>query len=240
VTDFVMLASALAPILLLIGCMLARPPLALLGVGAAVGFLSTVGVAATYQGDFAGFVNGAVALIGGTAAAVIVIGIFHAIGAKVAFARLFRAGFRDIAARAEGNAPDTQRWTNRMMDRTALIAARAGSASAHSALPPYDALVGLRIGYLAGELHALLTTLTDREERAALGEALRGISEHFHRSEPARREPAGESVLSAIDRAMMAFAADPRPDRRRSGLILLTGLRRSLFPHANALAGMHG
>jgi uncharacterized membrane protein YccC len=240
VTDFVMLASVLAPILLLIGSMLARPPLALLAVGAAVGFLNTVGLAATYQSDFAGFVNGAVALIGATAVAVIVIGIFHAIGAKVAFARLFRAGFRDIAARAEGNAPDTQRWTNRMMDRTALIAARAGSAAAHSGLPPYDSLVGLRIGYLAGELHALHTTLTDREERAALGEALRGISEHFHRSEPARRESAGESVLDAIDRAMMAFAADPRPDRRRSGLILLTGLRRSLFPHANALAGMHG
>jgi uncharacterized membrane protein YccC len=238
VTDFVMLASVFAPLLLLIGSMLARPPLALLATGAAVGFLNTVGVAATYQRDFGGFVNGSVAQIGGTMVAVLVIGIFHAVGADVAFARLFRAAFRDIAARADGDAPDTHRWTTRMIDRTALIAARAGSAAAQSALPPYDALVGLRIGYLAGELHALVATLTDNEERAALSEALRGISEHFRRIGLTRREPAGDSLLNAIDRAMLAFTANPRQDRRRSGLILLTGLRRSLFPHADAFVGM--
>ena len=127
-----------------------------------------------------------------------------------------------------------------MIDRTSLIAARAGSPAALSALPPYDALVGLRIGYLAGELHALHATLTDNEERAALSEALRGISEHFRRIGLARGELARDSLLNAIDRAMTAFAADPRPDRRRSGLILLTGLRRSLFPHAGAFVGMHG
>jgi uncharacterized membrane protein YccC len=220
--------------------MLARPPLALLALGALVGFLNTVGLAATYQSDFAAFVNGAIAQIGGTAVTSIVIGIFHVVGADVAFARLFRAGFLDIAARADGNAPETQRWANRMIDRTALIAARAGSAAPNLALPPYDTLVGLRTGYLAGELHALRATLTDSEERTALGEALRGISEHFHRIEPARREPARESVLNAIDRAMMAFAADPRRDRRQSGLILLTGLRRSLFPRANAFVGSPG
>jgi hypothetical protein len=104
-------------------------------------------------------------------------------------------------------------------------------------LPPYDALVGLRIGYLAGELHALHTTLTDREERAALGEALRGISAHFRRIEPATHVPTGVPVLHAIDRAMKAFAADPRTDRRRTGLVLLTGLRRSLFPNADPFAG---
>lgn len=240
VTDFAMLVLVLAPILLLLGSLLARPALALLALGALIGFLNTVGLAATYQSDFAGFVNGAIAQIGGTAVSVIIIGIFHVIGADVAFARLFRAGFRDIAARADGKAPDTQRWTNRMLDRTALIAARAGSATARLAAPPYDELVGLRIGYLAGELHALLDTLTNTEERTALGEALRGISEHFRRIGPLNREPPEQSLLHAIDRAMMAFVADPRADRRRSGLIMLTGLRRSLFPHASALVRTQG
>jgi uncharacterized membrane protein YccC len=234
ITDFVMLALVLAPILLLTGSMLARPPLALLALGVLIGFLNTVGLASTYQSDFSAFVNGAIAQLGGTAVTIVVIGIFHVIGAETAFARLYRAGFRDIAARADGNAPDTQRWTSRMLDRTALIAARGGTAAARSALPSYDALVGLRIGYLAGELYALQTTLTSSEERTALGEALRGISEHFRRIEAARREPATESVLQAIDRAMTAFVAHSHADRRRSGLILLTGLRRSLFPRANA------
>jgi uncharacterized membrane protein YccC len=234
VTDFVMLALVLSPILLLTGSMLARPPLALLALGVLIGFLNTVGLAATYQSDFSAFVNGAIAQLGGTALAIVVIGIFHVIGAEAAFARLYRAGFRDIAARADGCAPDTQRWTGRMLDRTALIAARGGTAAARPALPSYDALVGLRIGYLAGELRALQTTLTGGEERTALDEALRGISEHFRRIEAARREPAAESVLQAIDRAMTAFVADPHAERRYSGLILLTGLRRGLFPQASA------
>jgi uncharacterized membrane protein YccC len=219
---------------------LVRPALALLALGGLIGFLNTVGIAATYQSDFAGFVNGSIAQIAGTAVSVIIIGIFHVVGADVAFARLLRAGFRDIAARADGKAPDTQRWTNRMLDRMALIAARAGSPAAQLTPPPYDALVGLRIGYLAGELHALLDMLSNSEERTALDAALRGISEHFRRIGPVEREPPEESLLDAIDRAMMAFAADRRPDRPRRGLIMLTGLRRLLFPHANAFVGTQG
>lgn len=238
VTDFVMLAFVLAPILLLLGSLLARPSLMLLALGGIVGFLNTVGLATTYQDDFTGFVNGSIAQIAGTAAAVIIIGMFHVIGADAAVARLFRAGFRDIAARADGKARNTQPWISRMIDRTALIAARASSAAPPTPLPAYDALVGLRIGYLVGELHALLPTLATREERTQLAEALQGISAHFRRIGPAKRVPAAEPLLRAIDRAMAAFAAaDPRPDRRRSGLILLTGLRRSLFPHAGAFEG---
>jgi uncharacterized membrane protein YccC len=240
VTDFVMLASVLAPILLLLGSMLARPTLAPLAVAGLVGFLNTVGLAATYQSDFAGFVNGAIAQVAGIVASIVIIGIFHVIGPDVAFARLRRAGFRDIAARADGKARDTQRWVNRMLDRTALIAARAGSFAAELTPPPYDTLVGLRIGYLAGELHVLLSTLTISEERAALGEVLRGVSEHFHRIESAGRKPAERSVLEAIDRAITAFVADSHVARRRSGLILLTGLRRSLFPQANVYEGAAG
>jgi uncharacterized membrane protein YccC len=220
--------------------MLARPARALLALGALIGFLNTVGLAATYQSDFAGFVNGSIAQIAGTAVSVIIIGVFHVVGADVTFARLLRAGFRDIAARADGKAPDTQRWTNRMLDRTALIAARAGSPAAQLTPPPYDALVGLRIGYLAGELHALLDTLSNSEERTALGAALRGISEHFRRIEPVEREPPEESLLDAIDRAMMAFAADPHADRRRGALVMLTGLRRSLFPQVNTFVATPG
>ena len=240
VTDFVTLAMVLAPILLLLGSMLARPALALLALSALIGLLNTVGLAATYHSDFAAFVNGAIAQIAGTAVSVITIGIFHVVGADVAFARLIRAGFRDIAARADGKAPDTQRWTNRMLDRVALIAARAGSPEAQLTAPPYDALVGMRIGYLAGELHALLDTLSNTEKRTALSTVLQGISEHFRRIGPVNSEPPGESLFVAIDRAMMAFATDPRADRRRSALILLTGLRRSLFADANTFVGTPG
>ena len=232
VTDFVMLAGVLAPLLLLFGSMLARPALAPFALGALLGFLNTVGIASTYQSDFENFINGAVAGAAGVGAAVMVIDIFHVIGADVAFARLFRAGFRDIAARADGRARDTLLWTRRMIDRMGLIAVRSGPTGVHPALPPYDTLVGLRIGYLAGELRAFSSTLSVGEERNAIEDALSGISDHFRSIHPAERVPMREAVLQAIDRAMSAFMIDPQPERRRRAAVLLTGLRRGLFPRA--------
>jgi len=237
VTDFVMLVAVLAPFLLFVGSMLARQSLTSFALGELIGFLNTVGLASTYQSDFAGFINGATGTVVGTLAAIIIIDIFYAIGAEVAFVRLFRAGFRDIAARADGKVRDPRRWTSRMIDRMALITARSGPAGMHPALPPYDALVGLRIGSFAGELRTFLPTLGDREERTAINEVLTGISAHFRRIGPAERVPAGAGVLDAIDRALAAFAADPQPERRRRGTIVLTGLRRNLFPHAAPFAG---
>src|SRR5262249_22728591 len=237
VTDFVMLAAVLAPLLLLIGSMLARQSLAPFAVGEVVGFLNTVGLASTYQSDFATIVNGATASVVGTLAAVMIIDMFEVIGAEAAFARLFRAGFHDIAARADGKVRDPRRWTSRMIDRMALITARSVPAGMHPALPPYDALVGLRIGYFAGELRTFSSTLGDREARNAINEVLSGISAHFRSIGPAEHVPAEAGVLDAIDRALAAFAADRQPERRRRGTIVLTGLRRNLFPHAAPFAG---
>jgi uncharacterized membrane protein YccC len=232
VTDFVTLAAVIAPFLLLFGSLSARPSLMAVSLGVLLGFLYTVGFASTYQGNFQSFINGAIAEVAGVGVTAVIIDIFQVIGADLAFARLFRAGFRDIAARADGTARDTGRWVSRMFDRMALIAARTGPSGVHPALPPYDALVGLRIGYLAGELRAFSSTLSEVEERRAIDEALKGISAHYRSIGPATRVPAGEAVLHAIDRAMAAFAIDPRRERRLRGAILLTGLRRSLFPSA--------
>jgi uncharacterized membrane protein YccC len=236
VTDFVMLAAVIAPFLLLVGSLLARPSRAQFAIGALIGFINTAGFAATYQSSFPNFINGAIAGIAAVGAGVIIIDIFQATGAELAFARLFRAAFRDIAARADGKVV-TGRWVSRMFDRIALIAARSGPTGVHPALPPYDVLVGLRIAYLAGELRAFSSTLSEGEERTAIEQALQGISTHYNSVGPTKRGPVGEPVLHAIDRAMTTFTVDKQPERRRRGALLLTGLRRSLFPEAKAFAG---
>jgi hypothetical protein len=178
------------------------------------------------------------ATIAGVAAATFFIDMFCVIGADVAFARLFRAGFRDIAARADGKERDAGLWTARMIDRIALVAARAGPTGVHPALPPYDALVGLRVGYLAGELRALCSTLAEGGERRAVDAALSGISFHFRTIGPTKRVKMGDAVLRAIDCAITAFATDRQPERRRrSAILLLSGLRRTLFPEAEAFGG---
>ena len=93
------------------------------------------------------------------------------------------------------------------------------------------------MGYLAGELRAFSSTLSEGEERKAIDEVLNGLSAHYRSIGPARRVPVGEAVLHEIDRAMAALAVDSRAARRRRGTILLTGLRRSLFPSAQAFTG---
>jgi len=185
--------------------------------------------------SFQTFMNGAIAGIAAVGVGVIIIDIFQVTGAELAFARLFRAAFRDIAARADGKAA-TGRWFSRMFDRIALSAARSGPTGVHPALPHYDALVGLRIAYLAGELRAFSSTLSPGEDRTAIEVTLQGISAHYRSVGPARRDPVGESVLHAIDRAMAAFAVDKQLERRRRNAVMLTGLRRSLFPEAEAFA----
>src|SRR5262249_11811425 len=140
------------------------------------------------------------------------------------------AGFRDIAARTDEGARNRGRWVSRMFDRIALIAARLGPSGVDPALPPYDLLVGVRAGYLAGELRALSSTLSDGEQRKAAEEVLKGINTHYRNIGAARRVPAGEALLHAIDRALAAFSVDAQLERRRRGVILLAGLRRSLFP----------
>jgi uncharacterized membrane protein YccC len=238
VTDFVMLAAFMALPLLIFGSMMVRPLLAAIGLGGVLGFVNTVGLASTYQSSFTAFINGALATIAGVAAATFFIDMFCVIGAEIAFARLFRAGFRDIAARADGKARDAGLWTARMIDRIALVAARAGPTGVHPALPPYDALVGLRVGYLAGELRALCSTLAEGGERRAVDAALSGISFHFRAIGPTKRVKMGDAVLRAIDCAITAFATDRQPERRRrSAILLLTGLRRTLFPEAEAFGG---
>ena len=237
VTAFEMLVAVLAPPLLLFGSLLTRPALAPVALGAVIGLSNTIGLASTYQRDFSAFVNGSLAQIAGTGATVVIIDIFHVVGAETAFARLFRAGFRDIAARAEGRARDARRWTARMIDRIVLIAARSGPTGVHPAQPPYDALVGLRIGYLAGELRSLSATLSEGAARQAVHQALTGIAAHFRKIGPANHPAMADDVLRSIDRAIATFATDPQSEQRRGAMTLLTGLRRTLFPAAGAFGG---
>src|SRR5262249_56875210 len=77
VTDFVMLVAVLAPFLLFVGSMLARPSLTSFALGGLIGFLNTVGLASTYQSDFARFINRAAGTAVGTLAPTILIYTFY-------------------------------------------------------------------------------------------------------------------------------------------------------------------
>ncbi len=236
-TDFVILVALLAPPLLVVGSMLARPHLTLLSLGFLLTFPNTVGLNATYTADFGVFINGAIAQIAGTGFAVVTVGLFQTIGTEHSVGRLMRAAWRDVARRAGGRAPNTARWTSQMLDRIGLLLPRLAAREQDPSKPLLDALVDLRIGFVAGELE-MLARQAAPGERALISGMLAKLSGHFRSLRPADPVPPGDELLTELDRTVALFAADPSPERRRRGLVLLTSLRRNLFPDAPAYAGV--
>jgi uncharacterized membrane protein YccC len=174
-----------------------------------------------------------VAQLAGTGFAVVTVGLFQTIGTEHSVARLIRAAWRDVARRASGRAPDTARWTSQMLDRIGLLLPRLAARERDPGKPLLDALVDLRIGFVAGELDALGRTVNPAERRL-ITDMLATLSGHFRSLKPTDPEPPAETLLTEIDRAVALFAADALPERRRQGLVLLTSLRRNLFPEAPA------
>lgn len=235
-TDFVMVAALLAPPLLVMGSMLARPRLTLISLGMLLAFPNTVGLNATYVPNFYAFINGGIAQLVGTGFAVVTVGLFQTVGTEHSVARLLRAAWRDVAQRANGRAPNTARWTSQMLDRIGLLLPRLAARQRDPGKPLLDALVDLRVGFVAGELDALARSVNPKE-RMLITDMLAKLSEHFRNLQPANPKPPTETLLTEIDRTVGVFAADPSPERRRHGLVLLTSLRRNLFPGAPAYAG---
>ena len=230
-TDFVILVALLAPPLLVMGSMLARPHLTLLALGMLLSFPNTVGLNATYTSNFAGFVNGAIAQIAGTGFAVVTVGLFQTIGTEHSVGRLIQAAWRDVARRASGRASDTGRWTSQMLDRIGLLLPHLAAREKDPGKPLLDALVDLRIGFVAGQLETLAREAAP-DERALISDMLAKLSGHFRSLRPANPVPPDEDLLTELDRTVALFAADPSPGRRRQGLVMLTSLRRNLFPAA--------
>ncbi len=217
VTDFVMLAAVLAPSLLVIGSVLARPALGLLALGSVVGFVNSVGLSATYSENFATYVNSSTGLIAGIVFSGLCVKLFLTAGPGQGIARLVRGGWRDVARRARGEAPDAGRWIARMLDRIGLLAPRLAQQEADPDRPLLDALVDLRIGYIAGELAALRGAMAP-EEHGPVTATLAEIARYLRAQQPQdRRSPAGRVARRhRSQRRRLRARSDPRAPPRRA------------------------
>lgn len=229
-TDFVTVAVVLAPALLLMGILMFKPQTAGFGLGIVLGFPQTVGLNASYIGNFAGAVNGAIAQTVGIGFALVTIGIFQGAGSGRA-ARLLRAAWADVARRASGLEPDGSRWLGRMLDRVGLLAPRLATAGADRDGPLMQALVDLRVGFVAGELDGLRHDLP-APAQATLGALLARVAEYFAALRPGQASPPDAELLRLVDGSVRAIGEAPTGDARRRSLVALTSLRRNLFPDA--------
>jgi uncharacterized membrane protein YccC len=204
-----------------------------MSLGGVVGFLNSVGLGAAYNGDFAGFANGALALVLGAGFAVVTVGLFLTIGPETAIGRLFASGWRDVARRASGRAHDEVRWVSRMIDRVGLLLPKLPKLETKAGQPLVDMLVDMRTGIVTGRLRAL-GRAAPAPEHALMERTLDAVADYYRHLRPRRPVPPPDAMLIDIDRTVAAFANDPEPARRRDALVLLTSLRRNLFPAAPA------
>jgi uncharacterized membrane protein YccC len=179
-------------------------------------------------------VNGSLAQLIGIWFAMIMIGLLQSAGAQGAIRRTVRAGWADIASRANlMSPPDVRAWINRMLDRVGLLAPRLAAVGQDSGQPLYDALRDLRTGVAIGELRQLRLGLP-AEDGAPLTQVLAGVGDYYGRLDPDAPQPAGPVLLQDIDGAIADLSANPTPEVRREAMLGLVSLRRNLFPQGPA------
>ncbi|MBB4840311.1 putative membrane protein YccC [Sphingomonas kyeonggiensis] len=229
---FWMLALALAPVLLVGGALMSSPRYGGIALPAMMGMGSPALLAATYSSDFASYANGSIAQLVGTWFAIVMTALMQAAGAHHAIRRTIRAGWADIAQRANlMRAPDVRGWINRMLDRIGLLAPRLAAIGEDSGRPLYDALRDLRTGVAIGELRQLRLDLPPGQGDA-LTEVLSGVADYYRGLDPDLPPPSDPTLLDRIDGAIAATADYPQPAFRREGTLGLVSLRRNLFPEA--------
>lgn len=232
-------AAAMAPMLFMLGALMQSPRWGGIALPMLLGLGSPVLVSDRYVGGFAGFVNGAFAQLVGILFAITVIRLLNSTGTHAAIRRTVRAGWADIAERANAmRPPDVRAWINRMLDRIAVLAPRLAMAGRSPGAPLYDALRDLRTGVAIGELRELRLTMPPAK-RGPLTEVLQKVGEYYRGLDPDQPAPADPILLEDIDIAMTAVLNDEDPQLSRAGALGLVSLRRNLFPAATPMRHAH-
>ncbi len=235
VTDFPLLALALAPPVLAAGFMITRPRAALGGVTLGLIMCTLLGLQNGYSGDAASFIGSCIATVMGMLIGAVVTRLIRSVGASWSARRLLRAGWSDLAAMAEeSEAADPSRLTGLMLDRLGLLIPR---------LPAEEAA---KIGqHLLRDLRVGLHIATLRQHRAGqpeplrrlLAEAFAMVATHFRQKlrsdEPVHAPP---KLLAILDQATDAAIASPDRPANDRVVLALAGLRLGLFHDAPGFA----
>ena len=152
VTEFTVLVAVLAPIYLLAGSLQVRPATTFMAMGITLTLPILSELGAHYSGHFSVAINTAIALFAATGFAVIGMTFLQTVEAGRAINRLLYRCRRDIRHRAMGLPWHDVRWTNVMIDRTALLLPRL-HRSHHSREQVLNRVINyLRIGLAISQL----------------------------------------------------------------------------------------
>jgi uncharacterized membrane protein YccC len=226
VTTIEMLIAALAPAFLLFGWMAARPATALAGSWFAIFTSVQLALQPSYEGDFASFANGSIALFVGVALTAVTCGIVRIAGAEWIAGRLLRSNWQTLAAVAARTSPaDRAAIASLMQHRLALLAARI-------------AVIPAEAGRDAANLRQLRTALSiihlrqarpSRRAMADIDELLARLASAF-RAHTGGRLP--DDLVGRLDDTIALTLQGPASEDRNEAVIGLAGIRAGLFPDA--------
>lgn len=225
-SDIVGLIVALAPVLLLCGSFLARPPFIMAALGVVLTFPLIAGLGATNTVNIVGALNSSVALFVGTAVALCSMQLFQTADAGRNRARLEHSIRRDIARHAAGQGGVTRAWLSRVLDRVGLLAPRlqGHSSAAHDLRALF---ADVRAARASNQLRALDKCLHNPQVRALHAALIESVAAHFRvRAHSARSVDI--HLLELLDRMREAAAASSGADQGHLSH-LLCGLRRDLL-----------
>jgi len=225
-SDITGLIAALAPVLLLCGSFLARPPFIMAALGVVLTFPLIAGLGATNTVNIVGALNNSVALFVGTTVALCSMQLFQTARAGRNRARLERSIRRDIARHAAGQGGVARAWLSRMLDRIGQLAPRlrGRSSAAHDLRALFADVRAVRA---SNQLRALDKCQDNPQVRALHASLIERIAAHFRiRSHAPRSVDA--HLLELLDRMHEAATARSGADRDHL-LHLLCGLRRDLL-----------
>lgn len=225
-TDFVSMAAALAPTLLAVGALLARPPYIMAALGVVLTFPVIAGLGATNASNFLNAINGSLALFIGTGMALCSVLLFQTIGTSHSVDRIFDAIRRDVLGRIAGRVVDASQWTSRMLDRVGLLVPRLGGHD-QTARILKNAFADIRAGNAAGELRTFETQLRSPNASVCLAALFAGLTTYFRVYTVADSTVTIEHLLELLDRTHDAVIADEGTESGRI-LLLLSDLRRDL------------
>ena len=232
-TSFEMLALALAPGVLLCGLAMTQPRTAVIGLGTGVVGFTLLAIQDQYTGDFAPFVNSAIAAIVGVWIAAIVTRLVRSVGGAWSARHLRRINRRSLAAAAAGEgAQDGLELAALMLDRVGLIVPKISALPRDDAEWTAELVTEVRVGINLVELRRVRRHLTG-PAAAAVDRLLTALG-HYFRTD-AVHPPA--ALLEPLDASLDAIMTDEDESGRRAALLGLTDLRRSLFPNAAPYGG---
>jgi uncharacterized membrane protein YccC len=221
--------AVLAPTLILFGYLSVSPSTASIGTALSVNFATMLALQASYQAEFAAFVNSAVAFVIGISAAIAVTRTVRAIGSEWIVGRLLRKGWIALALAAEHRGKrDRADFVGAMLGRLDQLVQRL-AAIPEIERRDVDNLSQLRVGLNIIDLRRARHHLSANTVQA-IDNMLGKLAKTF------RAYSGGEmprTLLADIDAALAAAVDDPDAQAKEDALIGLVGIRRGLFPQSS-------